>query len=86
VGCGTGPVCPVLATWPNVAKVVGVDPSPQLLDKASKLSKRLDRIEYVVEDGNSLQFDDGSFDVVVIHTLLTHVPGLKPYLQKHIEC
>ena len=26
VGCGTGPICRVLATVPNVAVVVGVDP------------------------------------------------------------
>ena len=30
VGCGTGPVCRVLAKWPNVSRVVGIDPSPAL--------------------------------------------------------
>ena len=33
VGCGTGAVCRVLAEWPNVAKVVGVEPSPFLLTR-----------------------------------------------------
>ena len=28
VGCGTGPVARVLAAWPSVREVVGVDPSP----------------------------------------------------------
>ena len=31
VGCGTGPVCRVLAKWPNVSRVVGIDPSPALV-------------------------------------------------------
>jgi len=75
IGCGTGPVCRILGTWPNVAKVVGVDPSNVLLDKARELSNGSDAIEYLVGDGTSLKFEDGSFDVVVIHTLLTHVPG-----------
>ena len=75
IGCGTGPVCRVLGTWPNVAKVVGVDPSNVLLDKARELSNGSDAIEYLVADGTSLKFEDGSFDVVIIHTLLTHVPA-----------
>jgi trans-aconitate methyltransferase len=34
VGCGTGALTRVLAERPNVAEVVGVDPSPTLLEKA----------------------------------------------------
>ena len=34
VGCGTGAVCRVLAREANVGEVVGVDPSPYLLDRA----------------------------------------------------
>src|SRR5262245_21449158 len=39
VGCGTGPVCRVLAQWPNVSHVVGIDPSPALLAKARELAQ-----------------------------------------------
>lgn len=74
VGCGTGPVCRVLAEWPNVAKVTGVDPSPVLLSKARELSGDTKRTEFEEGDGKSLRFDDASFDVVILHTLLTHVP------------
>jgi arsenite methyltransferase len=74
VGCGTGPVCRVLSTWPNVKTVVGIDPSRALLAKARDLSPGLDNISYQEGDGKSLSFDDGTFDVVVLHTLLTHVP------------
>ena len=75
VGCGTGPVCRVLAESPNVVKVVGVDPSPSLLAKARELSNGIAGIEFEEGDGKSLRFDDTSFDVVILHTILTHVPG-----------
>ena len=74
VGCGTGPVCRVVADWPNVAKVVGVDPSPVLLAKARELSDGIGGIEYEEADGKALRFNDASFDVVILHTILTHVP------------
>ena len=37
VGCGTGAVTRVLATWPGVAKTIGVDPSPVFVAKAWEL-------------------------------------------------
>jgi SAM-dependent methyltransferase len=36
VGCGTGAVR-VLATWPGVAEVYGVDPSPTFVAEAREL-------------------------------------------------
>ena len=38
IGCGTGPVARVVAAWPNVREVVGVDPSPHLVEKARALT------------------------------------------------
>lgn len=78
VGCGTGPVCRVLARWPNVTRVVGIDPSPVLLAKARVLAQGMESIEFEEGDGKSLRFAEGTFDVVILHTLLTHV--LKPEL------
>jgi len=75
VGCGTGPVTRVLATWPRVAEVVGVDPSPALLQKARELGAGLPRLFFQEADGKALPFEPGRFDVVVLHTVLTHVPG-----------
>jgi len=75
VGCGTGPVCRVLAKWPNVARVVGIDPSPALLAKARELAEGVGPIAFEEGDGKSLRFADATFDVVILHTLLTHVPN-----------
>lgn len=74
VGCGTGPVCRVLADFKNVEKVVGVDPSPALVAKARELSKGNPKTVFEEGDGKSLRFDDTSFDAVILHTILTHVP------------
>jgi ubiquinone/menaquinone biosynthesis C-methylase UbiE len=74
IGCGTGPVCRMLGEWPNVAKVTGIDPSPKLIEKAKELAANSANINFEVGDGKNLEIDDQTFDVVIIHTLLTHVP------------
>jgi ubiquinone/menaquinone biosynthesis C-methylase UbiE len=76
VGCGTGPVARVLAAWPNVFEVIGVDPSPALLEKARTLCSGLPAtLSFQEADGRALPFSESSFDVVILHTVLTHVPG-----------
>ena len=75
VGCGTGAVCRVVARQPQVGEVVGVDPSPYLLERARELSADTAKIVYQEGDGKALPFEAASFDVVVLHTILTHVPG-----------
>jgi ubiquinone/menaquinone biosynthesis C-methylase UbiE len=77
IGCGTGPIARVLAAWPNVGEVVGVDPSPYLIDKARALSPGVPNLtlSFDVGDGKALGFKEASFDVAILHTVLTHVPG-----------
>lgn len=75
VGCGTGAVCRVVARQPQVGEVVGVDPSPYLLDRARELGANSPKIVYQEADGKALPFEAASFDVVVLHTILTHVLG-----------
>jgi arsenite methyltransferase len=75
VGCGTGAITRVLAAWPGVGEAVGVDPSPFLIDKARALSSDAANLRFETGDGKALDFHDASVDVVVVHTVLTHVPG-----------
>ena len=75
VGCGTGAVARSLASRPGVGEVVGVDPSPVFLDRARELARELPSLSFVEGDARMLPFDDGTFDVVVFHTTLCHVPG-----------
>ncbi len=75
VGCGTGAVTRVLARWPGVTEVVGIDPSPIFLAKARELGRGLTNLSFKEADGRSLPFEDQAFDSVVYHTTLCHVPG-----------
>ncbi|MGH7305540.1 MAG: class I SAM-dependent methyltransferase [Candidatus Rokuibacteriota bacterium] len=75
VGCGTGAIARALSAWPNVGAVVGVDPSPFLVEKARGLSAGTANLTFEVGDGRALAFKEASFDVVILHTVLTHVPG-----------
>ena len=75
VGCGTGPQARTIAAIPAVAEVVGVDQLEAFLERGRELAADLANVSFEQADARDLPFDDGSFDVVLLHTLLTHVPG-----------
>jgi ubiquinone/menaquinone biosynthesis C-methylase UbiE len=74
VGCGTGPVTRDIAGRAGVGQVVGVDPSPTFIARARELAAGSSNVNFQTADGRSLPFDAASFDVVVFHTTLCHVP------------
>lgn len=74
IGCGTGVLTRVLARWPSVGEVVGVDPASSFLDKARALAVDLPNIWFEQADGRALPFEADSFDVVVFDSTLSHVP------------
>ncbi len=74
IGCGAGPIAEVLASWPGVTSVTGIDPSPVMIEKARELRGHIKNLSFREGDGRALPFGDGEFDVVVIHTVLCHVP------------
>jgi ubiquinone/menaquinone biosynthesis C-methylase UbiE len=75
IGCGTGPVSRELARRAGAGRVVGIDPSPVFLEAAKKLSAGLPNLSFVDGDCRNLPCQDNSFDAVVFHTTLSHVPG-----------
>jgi ubiquinone/menaquinone biosynthesis C-methylase UbiE len=74
LGCGTGPVARHLNELPNVAEVIGIDPSPQLLEHARRIGEGISGLSFQEGDARQLPFPDGSFDVVVGHTVFSHIP------------
>jgi ubiquinone/menaquinone biosynthesis C-methylase UbiE len=85
VGCGTGAVTRVLGGWPGVAEVTGVDPSPVFLARARELAASMRHVHFIEGDGRSLPFDDASFDVVVFHTVLCHLPEPSDALEEALR-
>jgi ubiquinone/menaquinone biosynthesis C-methylase UbiE len=74
IGCGTGWVTRMLAQWPGIAHAVGVDPSPVFIERARKLASGISNITFEEADGRSLTLPAESFDAVVVHTTMSHVP------------
>lgn len=76
LGCGTGVVTrKILSHVAADAKVVGADLSQQLLDKAQELDSS-QKIEWIKVDTKFSALQAASFDYVVMHTLVSHVPDL----------
>jgi ubiquinone/menaquinone biosynthesis C-methylase UbiE len=74
IGCGTGAVARTVARRAWAAEVLAVDPSEVFLARARRLAGDVPKLTFAIGDGRDLAFDDGSFDVVVCHTVLCHVP------------
>lgn len=85
VGCGTGAVTRVLAIWPGVGETIGVDPSPVFVAKARELARGLTAIVFEEADGRSLPFAGSTFDAVVFHTTLCHVPDPEVALREAVR-
>lgn len=77
MGCGTGVATRAIARYPGFnGKVTGIDLSPYLVEAAASLA--IDEglgscTEFQTSDSEQLDFPDGAFDAVVLHTLISHV-------------
>jgi SAM-dependent methyltransferase len=71
-GCGVGRLSFPLAT--HFAKVVGVDISPTMLERARALNPSPDRISFMINESPDLaMFDDDRFDLVYSNIVLQHM-------------
>ena len=74
LGCGTGVVIRQLTKMLHSdSKFHGADISVELLSEAARLSDG-DVIQWQHLDTGALPYEDESFDVITMHTLLSHVP------------
>jgi ubiquinone/menaquinone biosynthesis C-methylase UbiE len=75
LGCGTGVEVRALRRR-TAADIVGVDHSPALIAAAEHLTANeglAEGVRYLVSDAHRLDLADDNFDVVLLHTLLSHV-------------
>jgi ubiquinone/menaquinone biosynthesis C-methylase UbiE len=77
LGCGTGVAARRIAGRSGFSgHVTGIDRSPYLIAAAAGLATDegfAEQIDFRVGDTQSLDLDDGEFDGVVAHTLVSHV-------------
>ena len=77
LGCGTGIEVRALRRLTGAdTSIIGVDHSPALIDAARRLTADeglADNVTYQVHDAHHTSFDDGEFDIVTLHTLISHV-------------
>jgi ubiquinone/menaquinone biosynthesis C-methylase UbiE len=79
VGCGAGHTACLIAEQYGT-HVYGIDISEVMIAKANERAGRMgltDRVEFRTADAYQLPFDDGQFDVVLIESVLTPLPGDK---------
>ena len=75
VGCGPGPVARALAARASAGEVIGIDPSPIFIEVARERAASLSNLSFTLGDARDLPLADATYDAVVFHTTLCHVPG-----------
>jgi SAM-dependent methyltransferase len=69
-GCGVGRLSNALAE--HAKSVVGIDLAASMVDRARELNRHPDQVEFVLYDGLTLPFEDGSFDGALSLLVLQH--------------
>jgi ubiquinone/menaquinone biosynthesis C-methylase UbiE len=79
VGCGAGHTACLIAQQVG-SQVYGIDISEVMIEKAKEKASQqglTDRVDFRVGDACQLPFEDGLFDLVIIESVLTPLPGDK---------
>jgi ubiquinone/menaquinone biosynthesis C-methylase UbiE len=67
---------------PRVREVIGIDPSPIFVEKVRELGRDSSRLSFQTGDGRALPFAGASFELVLFHTTLCHVPDSEQALRE----
>ena len=81
-GCGGGGMPLSLAE--HAREVVGIDPFDRFSDAGVRLARErgMTNLRFVQADGQALPFASGSFDLVLSHAVIEHVPDALLYLKE----
>ncbi|MCC7043819.1 MAG: ArsR family transcriptional regulator, partial [Acidobacteria bacterium] len=73
LGCGTGPLLPLLSS--SVRQVIGVDGSDEMLAAARSRTSHLPNVDLRRGSLEALPIDDGTLDAAVMMLVLHHLPS-----------
>ena len=74
IGAGTGGISRRVAELHPSVQVLGVEPSPDLVAESRRRAEGFGNLRFEVGDGAGLAQSNASVDIVVLHTVLSHVP------------
>lgn len=75
LGSGTGHVTKDLLDLAGASTALGIEPSPVMVYRAQKSFGEDARLSFEIGDAKDTGLGDEAFDIVLMHTLLCHVPG-----------
>jgi arsenite methyltransferase len=73
IGCGNGATTKLIMEYVNPAQLVGIDPSSVFIDMARETFAGESRVSFVVGDAAATGQADAFFDVVIAHTVYSHL-------------
>jgi SAM-dependent methyltransferase len=92
IGCGTGAIARIIAKHRTdqfgavpMQPILGLDQSSAFIAAAEKFAEQssvADQLQFKVADAHVLPQGDAEFDVIIAHTLLSHVTEPKQVLQE----
>lgn len=79
-GCGSGGT--IISIAEEAGFGVGLDLSPRFSDAGTRLAreKRVRNVAFTQGDGLRLPYRDGTFDVVLSHSVIEHLPSAEAYI------
>ena len=73
IGCGTGATTKLIMRHVGPARLVGIDPSSVFIDMAGAAFAGEPRVSFAVGDAGATEQADASFDLVIAHTVYSHL-------------
>ena len=73
VGCGNGATTKLIMKYVSPAQLVGIDPSSVFIDMARETFADQPRVSFVVGDAAATGQADAFFDLVIAHTVYSHL-------------
>lgn len=81
-GSGTGHVTTDLVTVAGAARAHGIEPSPVMVEQSRSAFSADERLSFAIGDARHTGLDGATVDLVLMHTLLCHVPGPEDVIQE----
>ena len=78
VGCGNGATTRLILRYLDPAALVGVDPASGLIDMAREAFVGVPHVSFAIGDAAATGQPDQSFDLVMAHTVYSHLQDPAP--------